>query len=199
MIEEILPNLYRTEIPLPNNPLKWLNSYIFRGDNRFLIIDTGFNREECLKAMNFSLQKLGVELNKTDFFITHLHADHMGLVDRIAADKSKIYFNEVEAKWVYDYNASVHEYWEKNLALYAANGFDADVAKSAMMSHQGRKYSPQRTINYTMIREGDMIDIGDFHFRSIATPGHSPGHMCLFEAEKKIIDFWRSCSLGYYA
>ncbi len=84
MIEEIVPNLYRAEIPLPRSPLKWLNSYIVKGGDRFLIIDTGFNRQECLDAMNASLQKLGVDLNKTDFFITHLHADHMGLVGTLA-------------------------------------------------------------------------------------------------------------------
>ena len=32
-----------------------------------------------------------------------------------------------------------------------------------------------------------MIDIGDFHFRCVATPGHSPGHTSLYEAEKKIL------------
>ena len=46
MIEEIVSNMYRTEIPLRGSPLKWLNSYIVKGGDRFLIIDTGFNREE---------------------------------------------------------------------------------------------------------------------------------------------------------
>jgi len=46
MIEQILPDLYRMEIPLPVNPLKALNSYVIKTANRFLIIDTGMNREE---------------------------------------------------------------------------------------------------------------------------------------------------------
>ena len=32
-----------------------------------------------------------------------------------------------------------------------------------------------------------MIDIGDFHFRCVATPGHSPGHTSLYEANQKIL------------
>ena len=40
MIEEIVPNLYRMEIPLPKSPLKRLNSYLVRSGDRFLIIDT---------------------------------------------------------------------------------------------------------------------------------------------------------------
>ena len=48
--------------------------------------------------MNASLQKLGVDLNKTDFFITHFHVDHMGLVGTLAWDNAKVYLNEQEAR-----------------------------------------------------------------------------------------------------
>ena len=47
MLEQILPNVYRSKIPLPRNPLRDLNSYIVKGDGRFLVIDTGMNRPEC--------------------------------------------------------------------------------------------------------------------------------------------------------
>jgi len=49
MIEQVLPDLFRIEIPLPNSPLRSLNSYLIKGKERFLIIDTGMNREECLR------------------------------------------------------------------------------------------------------------------------------------------------------
>jgi len=51
MIEEILPRLYKLEIPLLDSPLKVLNSYAIKGRERSLIIDTGWNREECMLAM----------------------------------------------------------------------------------------------------------------------------------------------------
>ena len=51
MIEELLPDLFRIEIPLPNSPLKYLNSYVIRSPERNLVIDTGLNRKECLEAM----------------------------------------------------------------------------------------------------------------------------------------------------
>jgi len=186
MIEEILPNLYRAEIPLPKSPLKWLNSYIVKGKDRFLIIDTGFNREECLSAMNTTLHKLGVDLNKTDFFITHLHVDHMGLVGTLASDNATVYFNEREAQLIYAQSAG-DNYWEKMLDLYIANGFAAENARTVMERHPAHKYSSQRKIDFTVVNDGDMIDIGDFHFRCVATPGHSPGHTSLYEANKKIL------------
>jgi len=186
MIEEILPNLYRTEIPLPQNPLKWLNAYIVRGEDRFLIIDTGFNRAECLSAMKTSLQKLDVDLDKTDFFITHLHADHMGLLGALASEGARIYFNEWEARRIYAQRAG-EDNWQKILDVYIANGFDAEGALKSMLSHPAHKYGSERKLDFTVVNDGDGIDMGDFHFRCVATPGHSPGHMCLYEAEKKIL------------
>lgn len=187
MLQEIIPNLYRTEIPLPNSPLKWLNAYIVKGGERFLVIDTGFNREECLNAMHDSLRKLGVDLMKIDFFITHLHADHLSLVGRLASKSSKIYFNELEAKRKSTQLANRQQHWEKILAVYIANGFDDSAARSSMASHPAHKFGLQRAVEFTMVNDGDRIDIGDFHFRCIVTPGHSPGHTCLYEAEKKIL------------
>ncbi|MGV8056624.1 MAG: MBL fold metallo-hydrolase [Smithellaceae bacterium] len=187
MIEEIVSNLYRTEIPLPKSPLKWLNSYIIKGSNRFLIIDTGFNREECLNEMNANLQKLGVDLNRTDFFITHLHADHMGLVGTLARDSSKVYFNEHESSKVNSQLDNEKGYWQGIMDAAVANGFSAEGLGIFMENHPGRRYGLKRNIDFTIVKEGDTIDIGNFHFRCIATPGHSPGHMSLYEANQKIL------------
>jgi glyoxylase-like metal-dependent hydrolase (beta-lactamase superfamily II) len=187
MIEEIVPNMYRTEIPLPRSPLKWLNSYIVKGGDRFLIIDTGFNREECLNAMNASLQTLGVDLNKTDIFITHLHADHIGLAGTLTRDSSKVYLNDQETRLLDSKHDNRSHYWQEIIDVYVANGFPADGAQTSMQSHPDHKYGLKRKIDFTIVKEGDLIDIGDFHFQCVATPGHSPGHTSLYEANKKIL------------
>ena len=45
MTECISEGLYRIPVPLPGNPLRELNSYLLRGRERSLLIDTGFRRE----------------------------------------------------------------------------------------------------------------------------------------------------------
>ena len=91
MIKEILPNLYRIEVPLPRNPLQAVNSYVIKAKGQSLIIDTGMNRKECMDVMSSGLKELNVDLKEADFFITHLHADHLGLVSNLATDTSTIY------------------------------------------------------------------------------------------------------------
>jgi len=182
MFEEILPNLYRIEIPLPNNPLKALNSYVIKSEGRFLVIDTGMNREECKREMFSDLEKLHVDLKNTDFFITHLHADHLGLVASLVTDTSTVYFNREEIAII-----DSQERWQKLYAFYLSNGFPEYELKKALEGHPGYRYGLKQHLDFCILNEGDPIEIGDYHFRCIETPGHSPGHMCLYEANKKIL------------
>ena len=185
MIEQVLPDLYRIEIPLPKNPLKALNSYLIKADGRFLIIDTGLNRKECMHEMLSSLRTLDVDLKRTDFFITHTHADHLGLVSNLATDTSTVYFNWKEAS-MFDWFRS-ERHWQKIHTFYRANGFPEDQLKVSLESHPGRRYGSKQRPNFHVLKEDDTIEIGDYSFRCIETPGHSPGHTCLYEPNKKIL------------
>jgi glyoxylase-like metal-dependent hydrolase (beta-lactamase superfamily II) len=182
MTEEVLPNLFRIEIPLPGSPLKSLNSYVIRARERNLIIDTGMNRKECLAAMQAGLQELGVDLERTDFFITHMHADHSGLVARLVTATGKIFFNQPDADVITGGGS-----WESMLAYAGKNGFPEDELRAALRNHPGYKYSPERIPELTILEDGDRVTIGDYLFTCVQTPGHTRGHMCLYEPARKIL------------
>lgn len=182
MCEEILPDLFRVKIPLPESPLKYLNSYIIRDTDRSMIIDTGLNRKECLEAMIAGLRKIGVQLKNSDIFITHLHADHFGLVTKLAKDTSQIYFSRPEKELM--------ESWEGFGAMieYAAkNGFPKDQLQSAMDKHPGAKYGSAWIPEMKLLDDDDSIHVGRYNFKCISTPGHTMGHICLYEPNKKIL------------
>ena len=182
MIEEILPDLYRIEIPLPDSPLKYLNSYVLRSADRHLIVDTGLNRKACLKAMHDGLGELGIDLNRTDFFITHLHADHFGLVARLTTDESRIYFNRPEAELI-----ETWEGFEPMIKYAGTNGFQENQLRAALNQHPGHKFASDWNPELSILSDDDIFPIGDYRFRCIETPGHTPGHICLYEPAKKII------------
>jgi len=182
MCKEILPNLFRLKIPLPESPLKYLNSYVIRDANRSMIIDTGLNRKECLEAMMAGLHKVGIDLEKSDIFITHLHADHFGLVTKLATDSSRVYFSRPEKELM--------ESWEgfDDMIAYAAkNGFPENELRSALDKHPGAKYGSDWIPEMKLLDDADAIHVGDYHFKCIATPGHTMGHICLYEPSKKIL------------
>ena len=182
MCEEVLPNLFRLKIPLPESPLKYLNSYVIRSTDRSLIIDTGLNRRECLEAMLAGLGSIGVGLEKSDIFISHLHADHFGLVTKLASDSSKVYFSRPEKELMESW-----EGFDAMIAYAGQNGFPENELQAALDKHPGAKYGSDWIPEMKVLDDGDAIHAGEYHFKCVATPGHTIGHICLYEPDRKIL------------
>ena len=181
MVEEVLANLYKIEIPLPRNPLRALNSYAIKGQERNLIIDTGWNQQECLDAMRAGLKELEIDIRKTDFFITHLHTDHLGLVSSLVTDTSTIYFNRPEADRI---KAGI--VLDDLISFARLNGFPEKELQKVPRAHPGFKFRSKGPLSFYILKEGDTLCISDYVFHCVETPGHSKGHMCLYERSKKI-------------
>ena len=182
MIERILPNLYKIEIPLPKNPLRALNSYVIKSKDRNLIIDTGLNQEECMNAMRSGLKEIDVDLSETDFFITHLHPDHLDLVQTLSKESSTIYFNKPDAD-----DIDTSDKWDDGYHYFARlSGFPENQLQEVIERYSGHKYSGWEP-EFTILKEGDTISIENFLFRCVETQGHTRGHMCLYESKKKIL------------
>ena len=182
MPEEIRPDLFCIRIPLPDSPLKYLNSYVIRSHDRNLIIDTGLNRKECQSAMLAGLKELNIEPARSDFFITHLHADHFGLVGKLATDTSRIFFNRPEAELIESWSG-----WEPMVAFAGKNGFPENELRLAIQSHPGHKFGSEWVPDISVMQDGDSVQAGRYSFKCVFTPGHSMGHMCLYEPEQKML------------
>jgi glyoxylase-like metal-dependent hydrolase (beta-lactamase superfamily II) len=185
MPKEILPDIYLIEVPLPRNPLKNLNSYLVQGPKRSLLIDTGFNCEECRVALAHALESLRVDMTKTDVFLTHMHSDHTGLASRIASPASKIYMSQKDRAFLYRIISP--DGWE-NLNNYLVNfGFSPEEIVENKVTNPLRQYAPSLDTFYTAIEDGFTLELGAYTLRAIATPGHSPGHMCLYAEKQQVL------------
>jgi len=182
MIEEVGTDLYRIEIPLPRNPLKALNSYAIKSPERNLIIDTGWNQQECMDAMQAGLKELEIDIRKTDFFITHLHTDHLGLVSSLVTDTSTIYFNQPEADRI---KSGI--VLDDLMNFARLNGFPEKELQRIPHTHPGFKFRSKGPLSFHILKEGDTLRVSDYVFTCVETPGHSKGHMCLYEPNKKIL------------
>ena len=181
MIQTLAENFYCIKLPLPNTPLKSLNSVIIKGKDRNLIIDTGLNHDDCFNAMHKAIKALDIDLNRTDFLITHFHADHFGLLHRLVTASSKLYFNRPESEILESW-----EGWEPTLLSAKNNGFPEHQLRAALESHPGFKHGSDWTPEIQIMHDNDEITVGDYTLRCITTPGHTVGHICLYEAQHKI-------------
>lgn len=167
-------------VPLPGNPLKNLNAYLIKGKDRNLLIDTGFNRPECRAALLSGLDELGVSMDGTDIFLTHLHSDHTGLAPSVAGPDTRIFISRTDGERLI---ATSHTGgWSRLDAVHRREGFpEAEILDSH--TSPMRMYCSEPFEDYTFVAEGDTLEYGGRRLLAAATPGHTPGHMCLYDAE----------------
>jgi len=181
MAENIAKNLWRLDIPLTGNPLKNLNSYLITGeaDGRSLLIDTGFRREDCREAMLRQLEEIGVDRDRMDIFLTHLHSDHAGLAPELIRPGCSVFISEKDGKRLA--NNAQTDHWKNLFADYVREGFTPEEMEGMWNTNPAKAYSPIPWDGYTYLQAGDTLTYGGHTLRCVATPGHTPGQFCLYE------------------
>lgn len=187
MVEKICenPDIFKIYIPLPNNPLKNLNCYVVKTPNKNLIIDTGFNMPECLAALREGLNELHIDIKNTELFLTHLHSDHIGIANTIMEDDSVIYMSEIDYQYLNLFNDM--DLWTKTEELFVIEGFPENSISVLRSTNPARSYAPDGSFTAHTVQNGEKIKIGDYIFECILTPGHTPGHMCLYYKSNQIL------------
>lgn len=186
MPEQVLENVYRIRIELPNSPLKVLNSYFLKGTPKNLLIDTGFRHPDCKAAMRSALRELGADMADTDILLTHLHADHSGLASEIATPETRIFISRREIPWMSgDTRRAI---WDSDTRRMLASGFPPEEAYDERTFATSRAMASDPTFSrYLPIDEGDTFSCGGYTLRAVCTPGHTPGHMCFWMEEQKTL------------
>lgn len=179
------PDIYKIDIPLPNNPLKNLNCYIIKTEEKNLIIDTGFYMPECLEALQCGLKSLEIDKNKTELFLTHLHSDHIGLASTIMKQGASIYMSVIDYGYFKD--SIIGNGWKMLEDMYCEEGFPKEYLIALRNSNPARAYAPDNIFEAVMVEDKSKIQIGNYEFTCVFTPGHTPGHMCLYLEKEKLM------------
>lgn len=147
------------------------NVFIIESEGETLLIDSGLGGRinHGFGAHADSLEKLKriiEQKNLKRVFLTHGHIDHVGGVMALQSKlELEIITSEIEAKYLKDGNSS---YIEPFLG-----------------SILGSKCSPIMVSNE--LKEGTYLDVGEFSFQVLHTPGHTSGSSCLWDEKHQIL------------
>ncbi|MDR0389124.1 MAG: MBL fold metallo-hydrolase [Spirochaetaceae bacterium] len=187
MVQRILPNIFRIPVRLKGNPLKILNSYVVKTTDRNLLIDTGFNQDESFEDLKKGIEELDLDMDKTDIFLTHFHSDHTGLVPRIAGTSSKKYMGAADIELFEAQNSDRDGYWGKVKDAFLSRAYPEDEYRAAVDRNPARHLVSPVRFDCIPVHDNEVLRIGDMEFVCIHTPGHTPGHFCLYNKKNKLI------------
>lgn len=142
--------------------------YLLIGANRSLLIDTGLGVANIKEIVDRLTDK------PVTVITTHTHYDHIGGHKYF----DDFYVHEEEAGWINGEFPLPLEYI-KELLIEEPCDFPADFDISEYQIFQGK---PTR-----IVKDNDTIDLGNRIIQIIHTPGHSPGHICLYEKERRYL------------
>lgn len=182
MIREVAENIYTFPISLPHNPLKVLNSYVIKGgvDSKNLLIDVGFNCPRCRSDLKKGMEAFDLTPENTDVFFTHGHADHTGNASWLKEQGYELLIGEVDHKHIFRATDSAH------LDRMSREGVPTEVT-DAMRYRSKKEWMVSDDFAATDLRDGEVLSYGGYKLRCVMTPGHSLGHMCLYDEDKQLM------------
>lgn len=190
-MEELLPRIWRVPVPLPDNPLRFLNSYFILGEDKTTIVDVGFNHPECEQVLDNALHSLGRDWESVEIVLTHSHPDHTGNLDRIWRRWMRIYANMhsfQEVKYLLNMEASTFNPLLSHLVR------PDDYDERSMQTRDASQYGVAAELlplknnpDLFYLADGDVYRNGSYCFQVITTPGHDDWHICLYEPTLKVL------------
>jgi glyoxylase-like metal-dependent hydrolase (beta-lactamase superfamily II) len=176
-------SFHRLEIPTCL-PIGEVNVYLIEGTVPALI-DTGPKTQEAYEALTRELRKLGLSIKDIGrVLITHGHVDHHGLADVIRRDsKAEILAPEGDADIVRDFKGAFKSKHAEYSGILLRTGIPPETLELVEGFFEYLATLAEATSISSVVKEGDLIDIGARRLKAIHTPGHSPGSMCYLDAE----------------
>ncbi|MBA9005555.1 MBL fold metallo-hydrolase [Thermomonospora cellulosilytica] len=189
-VEQVRPGLWSFPVPLPDNPLRYVLVYgLELPDGGIALVDAGWDTPEAWDALCAGLATAGCEITDVRaVLVTHLHPDHYGLAGRI---------REASGAWVALHPA------DAGLLRARYTDFDGLIAaiREQMAVHgvpdeeAGPLADASRTIlplvRHTdpeiLLEDGEQVPIPGWRLRTVWTPGHSPGHVCFLDPDRRLL------------
>ncbi len=187
---EVTPGIYQLELPLPpGSSIKYVNAYLVQGDNEYLLIDTGWNTEEVFEALKGQLAEIGVGFKDiTQIVVTHIHPDHYGLAGRLKQlSPANIALHHLEGKLIGSRYIDMERLLQQIKQWLHINGVAVNELPELQTASLGMEKFVAPTSPDVIFRGGETVAIGSLNFQVIWTPGHSPGHISLYEPTQKIL------------
>lgn len=189
MIEQVYknPDIYNITVVLPENPLKYLNCYVLKDGEESLIIDTGFRRDECRNAFREGLKALDVDIDKSVLFLTHLHSDHTGMVKDVISKNTKVVMGSLDYEYLKRYVERDQVAWKNSDERFFREGLSKELIAEQQRVNPAREYALKEMFEAETVDDVQEFNIGRYTLKCILTPGHTPGHMCLYMENEKIL------------
>ena len=185
--------VFRIPVPIPfvaaGGPV---NVYLVEeADGGLLLFDSGLGSAEATAALEEGFRRLGRRLDEVRrIVVSHGHVDHYGgarFVEERHGGELPIYAHPADAPKIAEGGWRWRDRQPHFAAYLAKLGVPADVLVEIGREGERGFGLARRVREARPIGEGEVLRTRHLALRVLHTPGHTPGLLCLFDAEKRLL------------
>jgi glyoxylase-like metal-dependent hydrolase (beta-lactamase superfamily II) len=185
----ILNGVHQIKTPAPENAPWHTNIYLIEGSDGHILVDSGWDSQESLWALQEGIKAANLKLRDIKkVVITHIHPDHYGLSTKLKQIcGAQVAIHRIDAGFIFPRYKNFDGLIKKTEELLRQNGVPEDELLQLKEASLWMNKYVTPDLPEVKLEDGDTISNDSFEFDVLWTPGHSPGHVCLYEREKKFI------------
>lgn len=186
---DVLPGLFWVRLPVPIT-LNHVNCWVLDNGPGWTLIDAGMNTDDIFEIWDKLWRGILRSRPLQNLTLTHHHIDHAGYASYLVKE-SKCSVRMPMAEWLSGWVAW-HEREEglsdHHKAFMKRNGASDDDVAAIVASQRPPKFLGFRPpLEFSVIKDGDVIQMGQREWRVITAGGHSPEHASFYCEQDKIL------------
>jgi glyoxylase-like metal-dependent hydrolase (beta-lactamase superfamily II) len=189
-VEQVRPGLWSIPVPIPNNPLRYVLVYALELDGGGVaLVDAGWNTDAAYQSLSDGLATAGGSVSDVHaVLVTHIHPDHYGLAGRVReASGAWIGLHPADAVMLESRYGNTDQLVDAMVRLMADAGVPEDKLPDLAMASMFLKSMVTMASPDVLFEDGGDIRLPGWTLRTIWTPGHSPGHVCFYSPDQRLL------------
>jgi glyoxylase-like metal-dependent hydrolase (beta-lactamase superfamily II) len=183
---EVAAGVYEVRLPIPFED-GLVNVFLFADGEEFDLLDCGMNSQDSLDLIRASLAELGGKRLRK-LVVTHIHPDHYGAAGILAGPGlADLYLHRLEVPLVNPRYVELEHLVGEVHKYLLVNGVPADEAEVLSNSQRALSQVVAPAEPSVQLDGAETLVMGRMSMRVEWTPGHSPGHVCLYGAESGLL------------
>jgi glyoxylase-like metal-dependent hydrolase (beta-lactamase superfamily II) len=179
-LTEVATEVFELRLPIPFED-GLVNVFLFKDGEEADLLDCGMNSDESVEMIRQAVQHLGARRLRK-LVVTHIHPDHYGAAGTLAGEgRADLYMHRLEVPLVHPRYVELEHLVEEVRRYLLINGVPQDEAEVLSNSQRALSQVVKPADPAVQLDGAEDVAMGRHTMHIEWTPGHSPGHVCLYE------------------
>jgi glyoxylase-like metal-dependent hydrolase (beta-lactamase superfamily II) len=185
-LSEVASGVFELRLPIPFED-GLVNVFLFVDGNEADLLDCGMNSDESVAEIKQAMAQLGARRLRR-LVVTHIHPDHYGAAGSLAGKgMADLYIHRLEVPLVHPRYVELEHLVSEVRTYLLVNGVPAGDAEELSNSQRALSTVVKTAEPSVQLDGAETLQMGRRYLRVEWTPGHSPGHICLYDKQDELL------------